>query len=304
MITVTGIIENTEGVPISRLVTFESASTPIDEGGGIITANTTMKIQSSPADGSFSIQLRPGNYNVTYGTTPRATTFQIAIQTGMDGTTQSIDGLIVSTFAALPGQAPFVVWNGDTPFNLTFEPTAPPTGIPVTVQSYVGGHITNEHYHYKASYVTGTGETELAEIVNFLPSAGANQALRLTFPAAPSGVTHLRIWRNNSNADQSTMYLLAELSPATPFYDDWESNADFSGRSSLAPPAPTYNSTAGEVSGIAGTKLFSFSKQGMFAHHDIEFLPTFICGIVGASPNGTRWRLTFTNDGGISIDAA
>ena len=108
MQTITGTLEDVSGNPLHKVVVIESLSTP-QAAAGVVTAQTTLTITTDPTTGAFSVGLAPGNYLVTYQTSPRATSFSITV-TGTEGTV-TIDEIITSALPSLPGQIPALVWD-------------------------------------------------------------------------------------------------------------------------------------------------------------------------------------------------
>src|SRR5215469_4652170 len=81
MITVTGKIEDATGAVLHATIDFVSRSTPL-ASGGIVTTNTDARILSNPSDGTFSVPLAAGNYQVTVSAGGQSTTFIIAVPPG------------------------------------------------------------------------------------------------------------------------------------------------------------------------------------------------------------------------------
>lgn len=108
---------------------------------------------------------------------------------------------------------------------------------------YPGGSVWNgEDYLYGVSWVTAHGETAVVN-TKLVPTAiEADSAVRVTLPTEPAGVISVRLWRNINSGP--TLHLLATLAPGQPFYDDWESNAEFLARYDESLTAPTENTTA------------------------------------------------------------
>lgn len=71
MTTVTGKILDANDNPLHVLVSFNPQSTPfINSGGQVIASNSIFK-KSNPNDGTYSVDLEPGTYAVTYSTSPQ-----------------------------------------------------------------------------------------------------------------------------------------------------------------------------------------------------------------------------------------
>src|SRR5262245_22165306 len=127
MITVTGKIENAAGETLHARIDFTSRSTPL-VAGGVITTNTGKTLRTNPATGEFSVQLAPGNYQVTITAEGQLTTFNIAVPEGDD----TLDiGDLTATPLLYPFVAPNTVWNGIRTGHITFQPLADP-GAPTT----------------------------------------------------------------------------------------------------------------------------------------------------------------------------
>ena len=81
--TVTGIVQDATGTPLWCAIQFTSGSTPMVVAGGTVVTNTTTKrIYTSSTDGTFSIVLLAGTYQVVYYTSPRTTSFNITVPPG------------------------------------------------------------------------------------------------------------------------------------------------------------------------------------------------------------------------------
>lgn len=272
MITVTGKIEDATGAVLHATIDFVSRSTPL-ASGGIVTTNTDARILSNPSDGTFSVPLAAGNYQVTINASGQTSTFNIAVPTGNG--TAAIDTLI-STPLVYPFVAPNVVWNGQWAGNITFLPIAAAPAPTNSVIAFAGGNVNavgDEHYGYFVSYQTANGETVCSVALNVHESVGANanKANRILLQANPSGVTNVRIWRtyvDNGHAYDiagfpNNIGLLATVSPSAGFYDDWESTAQFAARVDGTIPS-IYNSTAGQLLSSNGTVCAFVSDQGLF----------------------------------------
>jgi hypothetical protein len=272
MITVTGKIEDAAGVTLHATIDFVSKSTPL-VSAGVITTNTDTTIRSNPSDGTFSVQLAPGNYSVTISADGQQSLFNIAVPDG--DTTASIETLVTSPLT-YPFVAPNTVWNGQWAGNITFLPIAAPPSPTVSQVAYAGGNINatgDERYSYWVSYVTPTGETVVSGqgFIHESGSATPNLANRVLLAPNPTGVTSVQIWRtftdNGHSYDLSGfprfVGLLATLSPSAGYYDDWESTAQFAARVSAAVP-PLYNTSAGQLLSSGGTVCAYITDQGLF----------------------------------------
>lgn len=108
---------------------------------------------------------------------------------------------------------------------------------------YPGGSVWNgEDYLYGVSWITAHGETAVVNTKLVPTTIEADSAVRVTLPTEPAGVISVRLWRNVSSGP--TLHLLATIEPGQPFYDDWESNAEFLARYDESLTAPTENTTA------------------------------------------------------------
>lgn len=272
MITVTGKLEDSAGNTLHKKITFISRSTPQAKAAGVVITNTTRSLFSDPNDGTFSIALEPGDYQVVYGTTPKATDFLISLAVDDDGTTKSIDQVITTAFATLPSVAPYTVWNGVRQGHITFDPVTLPTPFTAAEVDYPDSHLSDDGpgdiYHYAVTFQTEDGETN-ANNCAAMNSGEADKAIRLSFPANVSRVTKIRLWRTDGTG--STRYLLAEVEPTVDHYDDWESNSDFHNRRDDAILVPDFNTTAGIINSIAGNACAYFSINGFRALIDAQF---------------------------------
>jgi hypothetical protein len=272
MMTITGKIEDATGTPLHATIDFISTSTPL-AGGGIVTTNTDDRILSNPSDGTFSVMLAPGNYRVIIAADNQSTTFNIAVPAGSSSV--AIDTL-VTTPLVYPYVAPNVVWNGQWAGNITFLPIPAPPAPTTATQAYAGGNINasgGEKYCYWVSHVTATGQTICSPplFVSEGGSATPNLANRIFLQANPTGVTSVNIWRtvfdNGHTYDMSSfpgnVGLLATVSPAAGYYDDWEDTAQFSARVSTTIP-PLFNTTAGQLQSSNGTVCAYITDQGLY----------------------------------------
>jgi len=241
-------------------IQFVSASTG-QVAGQVVTLNTTRTIASNPVDGTFSITLEQGVYQVTFGSHPATTSFTISVPSGTG--TLNFGDIVTSAIPPLPSVIPATLWNGTWAGSFVFVPIY--ALIPTVTQvAYTGGNINaagGEKYAYWVSYVNAVGETIVSAQVNVAEggSPTANLANRVTFGAMPAGATTLRLWR--TYVDTGSTYvaatfpanvsLLATMAASTAYYDDFESTAAFLAREPGTVP-PTYNTTAGKVYSSAG----------------------------------------------------
>ena len=137
MITITGQIQDATGAALHATIDFVSKSTPL-AGGGVVTTNTDARILSNPSDGTFSVELAPGNYQVTVAANGQSTTFNIAVPAG--NSSMTIDTL-VTTPLVYPYVAPNVLWNGQWAGNITFLPASAPPAPTAAQVTYAGGNI-------------------------------------------------------------------------------------------------------------------------------------------------------------------
>ncbi len=259
MITVTGKIEDATGAALHARIDFTSQSTPL-VGAGIVTTNTDASLLSDPSDGTFSVQLAPGNYTVVITANGETTTFNIAVPAGNG--TASIETL-VTTPLLYPYIAPNIVWNGILSGNITVSPVANPPDVTTEPVVYAGGHQTGtSSFNYRIAWQTANGGITLPspdDCANTAPT-GSNNATRVFLPTAPSGATATLIYRSNDGT--SARYLLASVAPNVTYYDDWEDQADFAATFSQ-PQMPGYNSTAGGIIMASGNQAAYFTDKGV-----------------------------------------
>ncbi|MDB6021786.1 MAG: hypothetical protein JWQ04_1643, partial [Pedosphaera sp.] len=254
-------------------IDFVSRSTPL-AGNGIVTTNTDARILSNPSDGTFSVPLAAGNYQVTISAGGQSSTFNIAVPAGNGAV--AIDTLI-ATPLTYPFVAPNIVWNGQWAGNITFLPIPAPPAPTSSLINFAGGNVNaagDERYAYFVSYVTANGETNASPALQLHESTSghASQANRILLQANPAGVTGVRIWR--TYADNGHVYdpagfprnvgLLAVVSPATGYYDDWESTAQFAARVDTTLIPPLFNTSAGQLLSSNGTACAFITDQGLF----------------------------------------
>ena len=269
MTTVTGKIESASGETLHAAITFTSLSTP-QFPPTIVEVNTVKRVLSDPSTGLFSVALMPGNFLVTVTAKGLSTSFNIAVPEG--DTTISIEELVTTTTAAIPGEAPYTLWNGQRAGHLTFLPIADPATPNVGPVDVAGSSMGTATYAYRVSCVTTAGETALSGINDNTVGLAPTQGLRVTFAAeAPTGTTARRIWRNLDSGDLTEFYLLAELAPAVAYYDDWEGHTAFALRAARPPTPPTYNTTAGIINSSAGVPQLYFSSTGLRALSNMAF---------------------------------
>ena len=241
MLTITGKIEDATGATLHARIDFISRSTPL-VGAGVITTNSDVSIRSNPSDGTFSVQLAPGNYAVTIAAENQTTTFDIAVPDG--STTVSIETL-VTTPLLYTWLAPNTVWNGVRPGQVTFVPIDPP-GVPATNPvNYSGGHQDHtSSFNYRIAFQAADGTTTEAggDAPNSAPT-GSNNATEISWGQPPSGVTATLIYRSNDGTGRR--YLLASVAPNVLQYIDWKSAADLAARLNPAQFAPVFNTTSG-----------------------------------------------------------
>jgi hypothetical protein len=307
MITVTGKIENAAGVTLHATIDFISKSTPL-VSAGVITTNTDKTIRSNPTDGTFSVLLAPGNYQVNVAAEGQQSAFNISVPDGAG--TMSIETLVSSPLV-YPYVAPMTVWNGMRAGNFTFQPTLAPAAPTTQEVSYAGGTIDNgaARYAYFVSSVTQTGETNLSPICFAVSTQNGgtpvpNMALRVFLPASVSGVTAVNIWRtyvDNGHSYDMTKFpanigLLATVSPSAGYYDDWEGTAAFAARVNTGATPPLYNTTAGQFfASPTGGAVFWITDQGTKV-----FLPAQFQASITMSGTGNRApNQTVTDDASV-----
>ncbi|HXC98800.1 MAG TPA: hypothetical protein VN048_05620, partial [Verrucomicrobiae bacterium] len=139
MITVTGKIEDATGAVLHARIDFTSQSTPL-AGAGIVTTNTDVSIRSNPSDGTFSVQLAPGSYQVNISAEGQTTSFTIAVPNGSGFA--AIDTLTTSPLL-YPFVAPNTVWNRVLNGNITVSAIANPPAPTTAAVVYSGGHQTS-----------------------------------------------------------------------------------------------------------------------------------------------------------------
>lgn len=262
MITVTGAIFDANGVAQHTVISFTSSSTPL-ASAGVVTANSVNYVRSSPSDGTFSIALVAGNYTVKFTVESRVTTFAIQLSLDDDGGTVSIEDVITTplTFASV---APYAVWNGERAGHFTFLPVANPTeDVGVELVAYANSHTADETYSYCISYETQEGETEVSPSIDVTPvGSSGTTAIRVSWSTPPDRVTKVRLWRNHLFFNTASKGLLAEISPLTTHYDDWESHADFHARIP-ADVQSEFNTTAGVIYSSPSHPILYFSESGL-----------------------------------------
>lgn len=125
------------GAPVHCLVEFISRSTPLFPGAGKSVPNQTKRLRTNPVTGEFSVGLDAGEYDVIYRTTPRGTTFRIAVPDG-DGEMEINE--VVTTATAYVYEPPNTLWNGTRAGHITFLPIDPPP-MPTTEEvEFEGGN--------------------------------------------------------------------------------------------------------------------------------------------------------------------
>ena len=93
MTTVTGTINDASDNPLRALLTFQPTSAPYIEGSGKIISAQSIQLFSNASDGSFSVALEAGTYNVTIGTNPQSTFGIVVPGTGGPYTIDQLAGL-------------------------------------------------------------------------------------------------------------------------------------------------------------------------------------------------------------------
>lgn len=265
MTTIEGKIEDANGVPQHVLITFISKSTPL-AAAGVITGNSSNSVRTLAADGTFEIDLKAGNYTVTYSSEGFTTTFSIAISPDDDGETLSIEDVVSSPLEFVE-TAPNTVWNGTRAGHITFDPIDNAPAIEIAgggneLVDYDGASIINgDSYSYYVTYETADGETAGVNIFTYNSANESDKALRLPLEVSPTRVVTKRIWRNTSDAG-STFRLLAEVGPAVAYYDDWETHTQFALRAT-GETMPSFNTTAGIIYAESGTETLYFSISGL-----------------------------------------
>ena len=296
MTTITGKIESAAGETLHAKIYFTSRSTP-QFPPTIVQVNTVKRVLSDEGDGTFSVQLAAGNYAVLVRAKNLDTNFEIAVPEG--DATISIEDLVTSSVAVLPGDAPYTVWNGQRAGHVTFLPIADPAAPVITEVDYPGSHINgSDEYVYAISHVTPEGETFLSAEVTVNASGDPDRANRVALAVNPERVTTKRIWRNRLSGapGASALYLLAEVAPAVASYDDWESHTDFLARATYPPNPPTFNTTAGSINASARNPILYFSISGLRCLTAAQFdgLATFTTGLL--IPTGAGAGLVLTSD--------
>ena len=96
MTTITGTVLDLLGNAARVSITFRSLATPLTISTGAIIPNASAFTFTNAADGTFSIALEPGDYQVTYNASENttATLFKISVPAG--STTVDISSLISS----------------------------------------------------------------------------------------------------------------------------------------------------------------------------------------------------------------
>jgi hypothetical protein len=257
MITVTGKIEDATGAVLHARIDFTSQSTPL-VGAGIVTTNTDVSIRSNPSDGTFSVQLAPGSYQVDISAEGQTTSFAIAVPNGSGFA--AIDTLTTSPLL-YPFVAPNTVWNRVLNGNITVSAIANPPAPTTAAVVYSGGHQTSaSSFEYQIAWQDQYGNLTASspDARNAAPT-GSNNATRVLLPTPPSGVASVNIYR--SNAASPNRWLLATVAANVTFYDDWQSQADFAAALGLL--APPFNTTAGGFIDSGGSQIAFLSAQGI-----------------------------------------
>jgi hypothetical protein len=257
MITVTGKIEDATGASLHARIDFISQSTP-QVGSGVVTTNTDVSVRSNPSDGTFAVQLAPGNYLVEISADGQTTAFGIAVPSGSG--TAGIDTLTTSPLL-YPFVAPNTVWNKVLDGNITIQAIANPPA-PTTTEVIDGlGHQTSASvFKYCIAWQDQYGnQTAVSPDVTNTAPAGQQNATRILLPTAPSGVAQVNIFRSNDGT--ANRWLLVSVAVNVTYYDDWQSQSDFAG--TLGPLAPKYNTTAGGFIDSGGGPVAWLNAQGI-----------------------------------------
>lgn len=296
MTTITGKIESAAGETLHATLLFTSLSTP-QFPPGIVQTNTVKRALSNSTTGLFSILLAAGNYRVSVKAKGLETTFTIAVPSG--NSTFSIEELVTTTPAILPGDPPNQLWNGTVRGHITFDPidNAPFPNIPTNGTervTYAGANICNgDSYTYAVTYETQEGETALVDFVTYSSPVDAGKAVRVPLIVSPERVINKRIWRSYvSPIGTSPLRLLAEVGPAVSHYDDWETHTQFAARNTTA-DSPSYNTTAGKIFSTAGQDILLFSTSGLrcLAAASFDQVATLKNGLkLEGSANSIFWR--------------
>lgn len=279
MNTITGKVEDAAANPLTVYITFALLTFPQSLAtGSVIVPQATQTVQTNPNDGTFTIQLLAGYYTVTVGGSPTSVSTPFTIAVVGDGNTYNIGSIISSPAPAVPGTPPNTLFNGLLAGNFNFIALTPPVAPTVARVAFAGGSVAvvgDELYAYWFSYVTQNGQTILGPILQaneaVLGGTASNVANRISIPSAPSTATAVNIWR--SYVDNGHTYgtaqifpnnigLLATTAPNVPYYDDWESTAQFAARVNLAITVPVINTTAGQIQ-TNGVTNFILTTQGV-----------------------------------------
>jgi hypothetical protein len=257
MITVTGKIEDATGAVLHARIDFLTQSTPL-VGAGIVTTNTDVSIRSNPSDGTFSVQLAPGSYQVNITADGETTSFGIAVPSGSGSA--SVDTLTTSPLL-YPFVAPNTVWNKVLDGNITVQAIANPPA-PATTEVIDGlGHQTGASvFKYCIAWQDQYGnQTAVSPDVTNTAPTGSQNATRILLPTPPSGVAQVNIYRSNDGT--ANRWFLAAVAANVTYYDDWQSQSDFAG--TMGAQAPKYNFTAGGFIDSGGNQIAFLSAQGI-----------------------------------------
>jgi hypothetical protein len=267
MITITGIIEDASGANLHATLHFVSLSTPL-VGAGVITTNSDIIIKSNPADGTFSVPLAAGNYQVLISAGGKTSSFMMAVPAGSGYA--SIESLVSSPLV-YTYSAPASLWNGVWAGSVQFTPLPTPAAPTAVEIPHTGGNVDSgaAHYSYWISFVTSVGETVVSSAANLALTGGVaspDKAISLSWNATPSGVTAVRVWRTFVDAGHTYdlaafpagVGLLATLPASTTSYIDIENTAQFAARATAEVP-PLYNTTAGKFLDGNGAAMACFT---------------------------------------------
>ena len=278
--TINGTVLGCDGTDRVVMITVQSQSTPQVASGspGVIEINDVLAIRST-ASGTFSLTLEPGQYLVMFTplvASPSQSPTTVTINVALGGQTYNFSDIVTSTTPVIPGPPANTVFNGQWAGNINFLPLAAPAQPTYSEVAFTGGNINangDERYAYWISFVTATGESAVSPLlqVHDNVSATPNMANRIFVPSAASNVTSIHIWRTyvdtgsgyNASAYPQNVGLLATVTPTTPYYDDYESTADFAARVTATPHPPTFDTTAGGLM-INGVRITNIDANGVF----------------------------------------
>ena len=122
--TITGTILDATGNGVSALVAFESLSTPLVLANGLVIADSAFYIRCH-SDGTFSVNLEPGNYLVVVSASQKIEQCSFNISVPNSGGPYTIDQITTTsltyTYTAPPSQLvdAGVVFNPNANFRFT-----------------------------------------------------------------------------------------------------------------------------------------------------------------------------------------